>query len=291
MSAFISISYLPESEQREVEAFIKGPAPAAFVRRDYGLIDANYWNRLRLLLGKTKAQVTYDNLTLAMLALVEEDRAASREQERKHKVFADVEAQLVNIPDFNAGDEHNVKAAEAFFDQSPNASAQDFISDINLHPDRYHFYSGPKKPDLVAILHKDASPAMRQTLAQIYGQAAVDAAWNSIAQRFGKGLNEAESRMRREGLKKASEAAAEAKTAQEKRESDPREIERARSRVESLIDGFRISNNHAENSWGKEYLRGLESSFIKPGQTETDWFRYEERVRAYINSVTNTSIR
>ena len=67
MSAFISVSYLPESEQREVEAFIKGPAPDAFVRRDYGLIDANYWNRLRLLLGKTKAQVTYDNLTLAML--------------------------------------------------------------------------------------------------------------------------------------------------------------------------------------------------------------------------------
>jgi hypothetical protein len=88
-----------------------------------------------------------------------------------------------------------------------------------------------------------------------------------------------------------AEADQEAKTAQTKRERDPREIDRARARVESLIDGFHISNNHAENSRGKEYLRGLESSFIKPGETETNWFRYEERVRAYINSVTNTSIR
>ncbi len=194
------------SEQQEVEAFIKkGPVPEDFVRRDYGLIDSAYWQRLVILLGRTKARATYDNLVIASLILLEEDRASAREVARKQQVFADVEALL--DPDFNKGDEHNVKGAQAFFNQSPTATAQDFINDINLHPDRYHFYSGPKQPNIVAMLHQDASPARRQELVRIYGQAAVDAAWNSITQRFGKGLNEAESRLRREGLKKASEQA------------------------------------------------------------------------------------
>jgi hypothetical protein len=79
-------NYLSDAEQREVVAFIKGPAPEAFVRREWNLIDANYWNRLRLLLGRTKAPVKFDNLVIAHLALVEEDRVATREQERKQKV-------------------------------------------------------------------------------------------------------------------------------------------------------------------------------------------------------------
>lgn len=291
MSAYMFPNYLSDAEQREVEAFIKGPAPEAFVRRAYGLIDSGYWNRLRVLLGKTKAQITVDNLTIAHLALVEEDRARAREDARKQKVFAEVESVLANVPDFNAGDEYNVKAAEAFFNQNPNATAQDFINDINLHPDHYHWYSGPRKPDLVAILHKDASSAMRQVLVATYGQAAVDAAWNTITESFHKGSANADSGLRREGLQTQVEKQAIADEAQRQRESDPREIDRARSRVESLIDGVRVSNNHAENYRVKAYLRGLESSFQKPGTADTNWFRYEEAIKAYINSQTSTSIR
>ncbi len=280
-----------ESKENSKQDFIKGPAPDAFVRRQYGLIDSGYQQRLKILLGRTKAKVTFDNLVIASLALIEEDRAKAREEARKQQVFADVEAALANIPDFNAGDEHNLHAAQTFFNQNPTATAQDFIRDIDLHPDHYHFYSGPKRPDLVAMLHQDASSARRQELVRIYGETAVSAAWDSITQRFGKGLNEAESRLRREGLKKASEQASEAKTAQEKRESDPREIERAKSRVESLINGVRISNNHALNHETKEYLRGLENSFIKPGQTEPDYFAYEIAVKAYIDAQVSTSVR
>ena len=291
MPSYMFPNYLSEAEQAEVEAFIKGPAPEARVRRDYGLIEANYWNRLRLLLGKTKAPVKFQNLFIAHLALVEEDRAVAREQERKQRVFADVEVALASIPDFNKGDDHNVHAAESFFNQNPSATAQDFINDISLHPDRYHFYSGPKKPDLVAILHKDASLAMRQVLVSTYGQDAVDEAWNTITKSFRKGSSNADKGLRHEGLKTVAEQNQEAKAAQNKRESDPREIERARARVEALIDGVRVSNNHADNYRVKAHLRGLESSFHKPETADTDWFRYEEAIKVYLDSQTSTSIR
>src|SRR6266581_3897704 len=152
-------NYLSEGEQAAVSTFIKHFAPDAFVRRDYGVIDSSYWNRLRVLLGRTKAQITVDNLTIAHLALVEEDRALAREAARKQQVFADVEAALASIPDFNAGDEYNVKAAETFFNQNPTATAQDCLPAIDLHPAPAHCYSGPKIRDRVAVLHQYGSAA------------------------------------------------------------------------------------------------------------------------------------
>jgi hypothetical protein len=291
MSVFINPAGYTEDEQQVWQAFIKGHIPdQKYVRPQFGLIDSNLFQRMRIVLGKTKARIDADNLALAYLAVWEEDRALAEQETQKRQMFADVEALLANIPDFNKGDEHNVKAAQAFFSQNPNGTAEDFIRDLELHPDHYHWYSGPRKPDIAAILHKDASPAMRQVLVATYGEAAVNEAWNTIVKRFSKGSTNADAALRHEGLKTAAEKDTEAKAAQAKRESDPREIERAKARVESLIGGVRVSNNHAENGRVKAYLRGLQPSFIAPYQTETNWFRYEEAVQAYINSQVNSSI-
>jgi hypothetical protein len=248
---------------------------------------------MRILLGKTKSQITATSLMLTYLALVEEDKASARVQKRELQRLDSVHDEIIKIwpKDLNPSDYTNLNRVDKLC-QDPAFTAQTFLQDLNMHPDAWVWYSGLKKPDIVGMLHQDASSARRQELIAIYGEAAVSAAWNSIAQRFGKGLSDAESNLRREGLKKASEQASEAKAAQEKRESDPREIERARSRVEALISGVRISNNHAVNAEAKAHLRSLEDQFTKRnGSGDVNWFRYEEAVKAYINSVTSTSIR
>jgi hypothetical protein len=283
---FIHPQFQNEAEAQQYRAWARTRTPKAFVRDD--LVEESYWARVKAVLDKCKAKITVENLVIAGLALVEEDRAQAREQERKQRVFADVEAELAKVPDFDAGDQRNVDAALTFFSQNPNATAADFMTDISLHPDRYHWHSGRKGVDLVAKV-RTATPAQIQELRRVYGSDAIDGALLKLAQRMHKGSVDADSHLRHEGQKTAAEQQQEVDAAQRKHESDPREIERAKSRVESLINGVRISNNHRENYEAKAYLRGLQNSFTKDGAV--NWFRYEEAVKAHIDHVTSTSIR
>jgi hypothetical protein len=179
---FISPMFNNEVEKKEFENFCSQAPSKDLVRSVLGsyVIEAGFWQRLRIMLGRNKAEITGPLLVIANLAVIEEDRALARKQQQLDILHAAI---IKAWPqDLNKSDYSNHSRVDELC-KDPNFSAAKFLDDLFWHPENWSWVSGKKELDLVSMVRT----ANRQRLAEIVahvGEVRVQQALKEIQNRM-----------------------------------------------------------------------------------------------------------